>query len=336
MLTDRQKELLKLIVEEHVATAKAVGSSLLCKKINCSSATVRNEMAVLENQGLIEKPHISSGRIPSERGYRYYVDNLMQPRALSGADMLKLQTIFHNKSLALDDAVARSIEIISDLTNYTAVVLGSSSNDNVIAKIEVVPATEQRLIAILITDKGHVEHKSIYLQEDINPAEVKKTVDIINRLIVGTPVDEVGEVLEHKVKPVIEKHVKQHEILYDAFYQAFKNVASQNEVKIKGTSRFINQPEFDDSNKIREILAKFDEPDLINRIKRDEDGVKVYIGSESEFDDEIGMIKSTYNIGGQKGTIAIIGPKRMEYDRVLALLKYINENIGGDNDEQTE
>ncbi len=333
MLTNRQKEILKLIVEEYISTAKEIGSGLICQRINCSSATIRNEMAVLEKLDLIEKTHISSGRIPSEKGYRYYVDNLMQPKELSGEDMLKLQTIFYNNSLALGDVVTRSMEIVSDLTNYTAVVLGSSSSDNLIAKIEVVPTSEQRLIALLITDKGHVEHKSIYLAEDISLTEIKKTVEIINRLIIGTPVDEVSEILEYKIKPVIEKHIKQHEILYNAFYDAFKDVAAHHEVKIKGTSKFLSQPEFDDSNKIREILTKFDDPALINCIKHDEDGVKVYIGSESEFDDDIGIIKSSYEINGQKGTVAIIGPKRMEYDRVLSLLKYINENIGGGSDE---
>ncbi len=333
MLTNRQREIFKLIVEEYISTVKAIGSNAICQKLQCSSATVRNEMVALEKLGLIEKPHISSGRIPSEKGYRYYVDHLMEPKELTGEEMLKLQTIFHNNALALNDAVAKSMEIVSDLTNYTTIVLGSSSNQNLIAKVEVVPASENQLIALLITDQGHVEHKSVKLSERISMSEVKKTVDIINRLIVGTPVNEVNQILEFKIKPVIEKHIKQHEILYNAFFEAFRDVAVHNEVKIKGASKFLNQPEFDDSNRIREILNKFDDPDLIDRIKKDEDGVKVYIGSESEFDDDVGIIKSTYECDGQKRTIAIVGPKRMEYNRVLALLNYINENIGGDSSE---
>ncbi len=333
MLTNRQRNIFKLIVEEYISSAKAIGSKTICQEIKCSSATVRNEMVALENLNLIEKTHISSGRIPSEKGYRYYVDNLMEPKELSGEDMLKLQTIFHNNSLALNDAVIKSMEIISDLTNYTSIVLGSASNQNLIAKVEVVPASEGQLIALLITDKGHVEHKSIKLAKSISMQEVKKTVDIINRLIVGTPVSEVSEILEFKIKPVIEKHIKQHEILYNAFFEAFRDVSDYNEVKIKGTSKFLKQPEFDDSKKIRDILTKFDEPELINKIKKDEEGIKIYIGSESEFDDDIGIIKSTCEIDGEKKTIAIIGPKRMEYNRVLALLNYINENIGGDNNE---
>ena len=134
MIGSRQKELLKEIVEEYVKTARPVGSKALCKKFKCSSATIRNDMAALENLGYLEKTHISSGRIPSEEGYRYYVDNLMEPKKISGEDMMKLQTIFNNKQLELDDAIAKSLEIISDITNYTSVVLGRESKDNKLKK----------------------------------------------------------------------------------------------------------------------------------------------------------------------------------------------------------
>ena len=151
-------------------------------------------MGVLEEVGLIEKTHISSGRIPSEKGYRYYVDNIMQPKELTGDDMLKLQTIFHNNSLALNDVIKQSMEIISELTNYTSIVLGASSKDNRLSKVEVVPLDESKIVAVVITDKGHVEHKNIYLQEKVSILEVKQTVDLINKLLVGTPIDEVSKV----------------------------------------------------------------------------------------------------------------------------------------------
>ncbi len=331
MLSNRQQKIFKMIVEEYISSARAIGSNAICKAIKCSSATIRNEMAFLEELGMLEKMHVSSGRIPSEKGYRYYVDHIMSPKELTGEDMLKLQTIFHNHSLALNDVITKSMEIVSDLTNYTAVVLGDDSSSNLIAKVEVIPTSENKLVALLITDKGYVEHKNILLSEAISLAEVKKTVDIINRLIVGTPLNQVGSVLEFKIKPVIEKYIKQHEVLYSAFYEAFRDV-TEPEIRIKGASKFFAQPEFNDTKKIREILTKFDDYDLINKIKTDDQDIKVYIGSESEFDNDVGIIKTNYQIGGQKGTIAIIGPKRMEYDRVLSLLKYIKENIGGNDD----
>ena len=162
MLDERKKELLKEIVENYVKTVKPVGSKSLCKKLNCSSATIRNEMAVLENLGYIEKNHISSGRIPSELGYRYYVENLMKPKDMTGEDMLKLQTIFHNQSLQLGDVIEKSIELIAEITNYTSVVLGKSSSDNKLKKVEVIPLDNYKILTMLITDKGYVEYKNLY------------------------------------------------------------------------------------------------------------------------------------------------------------------------------
>ena len=118
MLSERRKELLKLIVEEYIKTANPVGSSLLCDKLNCSSATIRNEMASLEDMGYLEKTHTSSGRVPSEMGYRYYVDNLMEPKKMTGEEVLKLQTIFDNKGLVLSDVITRSMEIISEMRSF--------------------------------------------------------------------------------------------------------------------------------------------------------------------------------------------------------------------------
>ena len=129
MLTKRQEQLLKIIVEDYIKMVKPVSSKAICDILNCSSATVRNEMSELEELGLLEKTHISSGRVPSEQGYRYYVDNLMKPKELSGEDVLKLQRIFQNNSLALDNYIVKSMEIISEMTNLTAVVLGKSSKE---------------------------------------------------------------------------------------------------------------------------------------------------------------------------------------------------------------
>ena len=156
MLSGRQEKLLKLIVENYIKMVKPVGSKALCKSLNCSSATIRNEMAVLESLGLLEKTHISSGRIPSDKGYRYYVDNIMKPKELNGEDMLKLQTIFKNTSLILDDYITKSVEIVSEMTNLTAVVLGKSSSDNRLKKVEVVPLEEGKILTMVITDKGGV------------------------------------------------------------------------------------------------------------------------------------------------------------------------------------
>ena len=146
MLTDRQEKVLKLIVEKYIKDPVPVGSKTISKILKCSSATVRNEMSALEEKNLLEKTHTSSGRVPSEDGYRYYVNHLMEPKKMTGEDMLKLQTVFHNQQLALSDVIVKSLQVISDMTNYTTVVLGSTSHENLLKQIEVVPIDDVSMI----------------------------------------------------------------------------------------------------------------------------------------------------------------------------------------------
>ena len=327
MIGSRQKELLKTIVEEYVKTARPVGSKALCKKFKCSSATIRNDMAMLEELNYLEKTHISSGRIPSEEGYRYYVDNLMEPKKISGEDMLKLQTIFNNKELELNDAISKSLEIISDITNYTSVVLGKKASDNLLQKVEVIPVSGRQLVALLITNMGHVENKNIKLEENIPPEEISKTTELLNKMLIGTPVDEVPSKLEFEVKPVIRNYIQNYEIVYNAFYNALSNFTSERDVRFTGKTNILKQPEFSTVDDVKNIISKFESKDMVSKFEETGDEVKVYIGSESEIDDNVTVIKTKYKAQGREGTIAIIGPKRMEYERVVNMLEYLKDSI---------
>jgi len=327
MLSDRQNKMLKIIVERYIKEPIPVGSKTISKELNCSSATVRNEMGELENLGLLEKTHTSSGRVPSEAGYRYYVDNLMELKKMNAEDMLKLQIVFKNQQLALSDVITKSLQVISDITNYTAVVLGSTSHENLLKQIEVVPIDDASMIVIIVTNKGHVEHKQIHL-EDVSMEEVKKTVGLINNLISGTPIDEVSSKLEFEIKPIIGNYVKQHEQLYNAFYHVFSDFTNQ-EVNVMGRNKMLEQPEFSSNiDKVKNVFNKLEDDVLVrNIVEDDENNIKVYIGTENNIDSDVTVIQTKYKKDGQEGTIAIIGPKRMEYDRVVAMLDYMKQNI---------
>ena len=327
MITNRQKDILKFIVEEYVKTVKPVSSNVICEHLNCSSATIRNERVILEELGFLEKNHYASGRQPSEAGYKYYVENLMTPKDLTGEDMLKLQTIFHNQTLVLSDAIEKSLQLITELTNYTSVVLGKTSSENRLKKVEVISLEKYKVLTMLITDKGYVEYKNLYLPNtDIE--EVIKTVNLINKMIAGTPINEINEKLEYDVKPIIGQYVKQHEVLYNAFYDAFASFTNKaSDIHFTGKNNFLKQPEFNNIEKVKELLNKFDDVETISEMEEQKNGINIYIGKESELSDDVSVIKTKYNYDGEEGTIAIIGPKRMEYERVVNLLNYIKENI---------
>ena len=326
MLNDRKEKILKLIVEEQIKTCRPVGSSSLCDKLKVSSATIRNDMSELEEEGYIEKTHISSGRIPSEKGYRYYVDNIMQLKKMNGEDTLKLQTIFSNKSLKLNDTISKSLEIISEITNYTAVVLENSNTTNKLKKVIVEPIDEENVAAIVITDKGHIENLNINVK-GCNLNDVKKIVELINKLIVGTPINEISAKLEFEVKPKIAEYINNYEILYKAFYDAFNDFKDNSEVLIKGRNKILDLPEFDDVNKIKKIVSALDEEYIKEKIEEDSEDINIYIGKENNIDDDLTVVKTKVLLNNKESTLAVVGPKRMEYDKVVSLIEFIKENI---------
>ena len=327
MLSERKESVLKLIVEEYIKTIKPVGSKNICDILDCSSATVRNEMQALEEEGYLEKTHTSSGRVPSEKGYRYYVDHLMKPKEMNGEEVLNLQKIFNNTQLELSDSISKSLQIISDMTNYTAVILDNKSSENKLKQVEVIPINDENVIAIVVTDTGHVENKTINIKGS-NLEEVRKIVELINKMIVGTPISEVSSKLEFEIKPIISNYILNYETIYNAFYNAFNNFKSDNEVFVRGKNKIYELPEFNEVDKIKKIVNKLDEESL-RKIEEVDDGINIYIGKENEFDDDLTIVKTKVMIDNQEKTLAIVGPKRMEYDKVVSLLDYIKNNLKG-------
>ena len=327
----RQDELLKAIVENYVKTIKPVGSKSLCQKFHCSSATIRNEMSVLENLGFIEKNHISSGRVPSEKGYKYYVDNLMEPEKLTGSDMLKLQNIVRNQDLVLSDTINKCMEIISDLTNYASIVLGNNCSGNLLKQVSIIPIEGNKVVALVCTNKGIVENRQFTLSQETDIKELIKTSEIINKMLIGTPIADVSSRLEFEIKPVIAKQIHDYETVYNIFYNAFNDFASERhqDIHISGKTKILEQPEYNDIDAMKKITYKLEDRDFIHHVveSKDNDEIKIYIGEDSNVDKNTTIIKRKYSINGEEGTIAIIGPKRMEYAKVFGLLDYVLNEI---------
>ena len=326
---DRQNKLLKAIVESYIKNVKPVGSKSLCEMFNCSSATIRNDMSYLEELGYLEKTHTSSGRIPSEKGYNYYVENLMKPKEITGEDFMKLQTILNNKELVLTDAINKCMEIISDITNYTSIVLGSNSENNILKQISIIPIGEKKVVTVLVTNTGHVENKQAIIPNDISVKEVVKTCEIINKSLVGTPLDEVLEKLECVIKPEIAKTIEKYEELCNFFYDAFSDFKekSDDDIFFGGKTNILKQPEYNEPEKIKKIISKLEDNEIVRSIETEDKEIKVFIGSENNFDPDTTVIRTSYNVDGVTGTLAIIGPKRMEYDKVVTLLNYLKNYI---------
>lgn len=327
-MDERKNKLLKEIIEEYIKDARPVGSKALVDKLKCSSATIRNEMSALEELGFLEKTHTSSGRVPSDAGYKYYVDNIMKPKELNGEEILKLQTIFSNNELVLSDAIKECMAIISEITNYTSIVLGKDSDYNTLKQLNIIPIDNRKVVALVVVSNGHVENKQINIPEGVFVDEVVRTSEIINKHLIGTPINEVNAKMEFEIKPRIASIIKQYESVYNMFQGVFNEFTEKNSnVFFGGRTNILKQPEFDSVDKVKNLMEKLEDYDIVKKIESNDDGINIYIGEENEFDKDVTVVKMSYNAGGEEGTIAVIGPTRMEYDKVVTLLNFLKTQI---------
>ncbi len=328
MITERQKTVLKLIVEEFVRTAEPIGSRTLSKILDYSSATIRNDMADLEEEGYLEKTHSSSGRVPSEKGYHFYVEVLIQENGSdSDLDLTLIDDLFKNQDLNRDEAIEQAMNLLSQLTNYTTIALGPSARNSRVKKIELVPIYEEMCVLLVITNLGHVESKNITLPKGTNTEELKRVIEIFNEILYDVPISQVSEKIHYdinhdKIKDLLDYNEKIIETFLDAFTRF-----TQSKYYLSGQSNMLYQPEFSDVERVRELMNFFEQNDILKLVDHsDSTGLTVRIGRENQISamKNCSVIMVPYEVReGEKGTIAVVGPTRMEYQKVIPLLKYL-------------
>lgn len=332
MLTNRQIVIFKTIVDEFTRTAEPVGSKTLMSMlaIPCSSATIRNEMAELENQGLLEKTHTSSGRIPSSAGYRYYVENLMEKELDEGVKN-SLQKVFKERHYSMDEIVQRSCEILSQMTSLTSVVLGPDSKCQRLQHIQLVPISERSAVAIFITDHGHTENKTFQFDEKVSVDDIQNCCTILNEKLTGTPIASVVERMQ-EIQPLLEAHITRHEVLFQAFVNAFMRFASDN-VYCSGQSNMLYQPEFADIEKLKQLMSMLEDSSVWRQLANHDGDLMVRIGSDVSDNEmlqlnDVAVVASKFKINDEEeGQLMIVGPTRMQYNRVVALMEYMSRVI---------
>ena len=234
----------------------------------------------------------------------------------------------YNKDLVISDAIVKCMEIISDITNYTSIVLGKDNENNTLKQVSIVPIDDKKIVAVVVTNTGHVENKQSNIPETISMDEMIKACELINRKLVGTKLSDINSKLEYEIKPIIASQIKAYERVMDFFYDAFNDFNVKNsDIFFQGKTNILKQPEYDSPEKIKNMIGKLENMDLIKKIETDDKDVNIFIGEENKFDPSVTVVRTSYNIDGEEGTIAIIGPKRMEYDKVVTLLNYLKNYI---------
>ena len=332
MLTERQILILKSIILLYTNSGTPIGSKTLMNEagLSYSSATIRNEMVRLEELGFIEKTHSSSGRIPSIKGYRFYVDHLIHPMEVQKKDLLAIRKSISNEFHQLDEIVIQSAELLSQLTSYTAISLGPELKDSRLTGFRLVPLTENRVMVILVTDKGHVENKMFSLPKTIQPNDLEKMVNIFNDRLVGRTLIEVFKKLETEIPTLINKYAKSALGISSAL-DTFILQAGQDQIHVGGRMNMLDYSSGMDVEKFKLIYSLMeDQHDLAHLLTPHHSGIEVRIGQE--LDDELfegfSLITAGYNVLGYgSGSIALLGPTSMPYSKMISLVDVFRNEL---------
>ena len=333
MLDDRKKKVLQAIVEEYINTAEPVSSNALISKydLNYSSATIRNEMAVLEKKGLLDKMHTSSGRVPSAKGYRYYVDELLKDDNISLEEVKYISNKLETKVNEIEDLTKITANTISEITHYTTVTIGPKAEEQIIQEIKFVLLGNRMILAVIMTDTGMVKETIIKFDEDVSEKQVETLNYMFNNKLKGQPIEKIDKPLEEYLYQEMADMVK---VIKPIIEQIKKVLFEESEVKLQGAKVELDLPEFNSLQVAKNFMNILDEKDLIADMLNSgfAEDINVYIGGEEEGEEEklkdFSMVTFKHKVGNKDlGTIGIIGPKRMDYSKVISVMKYISKKL---------
>ena len=333
MLDERKKRILQAIVDEYINTAEPVSSGAIVQKhgLDCSSATIRNEMVELEKGGYLDKPHTSSGRIPSAQGYRFYVDELLKEDDISLEEIKYIQSKLETRVNEIEELTKIATNTLSEITHYTSVAVGPRNNLQNIEEVKFVLLGTRMLMAVILTDTGIIKETIIKFDEDITEEQVNTLNFIFNNKLRGKPLESIDKPLEKYIFSEMNYSLK---VIKPVMEQLDKVINEESEIYLEGANKAFELPEFRSLEVAKNFINLLDTKeivlDLLNTgFAKD---INVYIGDENDNqqlkDFSIITFKHRYQ-NKDLGTIGIIGPKRMDYSKVISVMKYISKKLNG-------
>lgn len=332
MMDQRKRSILQAIVDDYITTAEPIGSRTIARRhdLGISPATIRNEMADLELLGYIEQLHTSSGRIPSAKGYRFYVDSLLAPTQISEKEIALIKDWYQVKTRHVTEVFQETAKILSRMTNNISLVVAPQVTQCNFKYLKFLPFDDSRVILVVVTDNGFVENKIIEIPVGTSFNDLQHIAESINRRLTGLSFDRIKAVMLGESEIIVDAELL--ETALEILRQAL--VVEKNErVYLDGTTQLLSQPEFKTSDKVKSFLGMLEEEQLLTDIlqKQDNDGVIVTIGGENKYSGikDCSMVQATYRMDGQVvGTVAILGPTRMDYGKVMSVLEFMHRHLG--------
>ena len=332
MLDERKQRILRAVIQDYISSAEPVGSRTLARKydLGVSPATIRNEMADLEMLGYLEHIHTSSGRVPSSKGYRLYVDSLLPVQPMTDAEKAMIDKWYKAKVQQLDQVFQETAKIISKLTRNVSLVLAPQISKAAFRCMQFLPLDDHRVIAVLMTDAGFVENRIMEMPAGSSFEDFQRMAKVINGCLAGHT---LGAIQNGSLKQ-IEAEIGDNGLYESAMTLIDKALNSQRKERLYlgGTTEMMEQPEFHNVDKVKELLIMLEKDQLMKDILKAHlgDGLTVTIGQENEYSGikDCSIITATYHLDGELlGSMAVLGPTRMEYGRTMSLLNYMNNNL---------
>ena len=337
-LDERKRKILKAIIQTYLETGEPVGSRTISKytDLNLSSATIRNEMSDLEELGYIIQPYTSAGRIPSDLGYRLYVDELMKEK---DKEVAEIKDLMIEKTDKMEKVLKQVVKILASNTNYATMITGPTYHRNKLKFIQLSRVTETQLLAVVVVEGNLVKNHIIELREPMDEETVLKLNLLLNTQLNGLSIEEINLAMISRMKERAGIHSEVISSVIDAVAQAIAVDDEEMEIYTSGATNIFKYPELADSSKASELISAFEEKEALAEFVKDtmdnekdseNTGIQVYIGNESPVKTmkDCSVVTATYDLGGgMQGTIGIIGPKRMDYENVMDNLKTLKNQL---------
>lgn len=333
MLNDRKKKILQLIIEDYISTAEPVGSRTIARKydLGLSPATIRNEMSDLELLGYLEQPHTSAGRVPSAQAYRLYVDSLGAPDSLTDNDRALINSWFNERHRSIDEIFRSTAKILSRMTQNVSMVLANRDIGARFRYMKFLPLDEHHAILCIITDDGNVDNCVVEIPLGMRTEELDYLAGRVSRLLEGCELSKITE----ELLQAVHTDIADDKLIFTSLVQSIRKMSNKHQeqkVFLGGTKQLLAQPEFRDVDRVRNLLGILEEEGMVrDLLKAGEDsGLKVTIGSENKFSgiQDCSMVQATYRLNGQiVGIMAVLGPTRMEYGKVISVMDYLHKYL---------
>lgn len=333
MLNERKKKILQIIIEDYISSAEPVGSRTIARKydLGLSPATIRNEMSDLELLGYLEQPHTSAGRIPSAQAYRFYVDALIEPGTLTDNDMALIDGWYNERRRNIDDIFQSTAKILSRMTQNVSMVLTNQQTIANFCYLKFLPLDSQHAILCIVADDGSIDTNVVDIPLGMSSEEMDYLAGKMSKLLEDRNLSDISvEILQNVHTDVIED-----KLIFSSLLQAVRKMTGRRQeqkVFLGGTKQLLNQPEFRDVERVRNLLGILEEEKVLKDLLQggEDSGLKVTIGSENKFTgiQDCSMVQATYRLNGQiVGTMAVLGPTRMEYGKVISVMDYLHKYL---------